>query len=261
MKQRAGEICVKRLLAGERGHYGPMEHAQIVLNVGWFPAFGDAAGTHTPGWASASTCNRCVTPASASVELRMEILISKRCSICGPIGDYSDRQGKKYQPTPKWTTAAGPRSLQAAPRSATAICCEAGFAEEHARGILPFDYRQHFVVSFSLRAFLHFMDLRGPNSTPSWRSVSCATLMWPHMVELGPCSSPSLVREEPSAPGPSGSLNQERTRPWPGSPARADAGICPADRCTWSRRDHPRKTAADKCLLRHKSCSQPRNCC
>ena len=37
---------------------------------------------------------------------------------------------------------------------------DAGFAEEHARGILPFDYRQHFVVSFSLRAFLHFLDLR-----------------------------------------------------------------------------------------------------
>ena len=36
-EQRAGEICVKRLLSGERGHYGPLEHAQIVLNVGWFP--------------------------------------------------------------------------------------------------------------------------------------------------------------------------------------------------------------------------------
>ncbi len=27
-EQRAGEICVKRLLAGERGHYGPLEHAR-----------------------------------------------------------------------------------------------------------------------------------------------------------------------------------------------------------------------------------------
>ena len=35
-EQRAGEI-IKRLLAGERGHFGPLEHAQIVLNVGWFP--------------------------------------------------------------------------------------------------------------------------------------------------------------------------------------------------------------------------------
>jgi len=28
---QAGEICVKRLLAGGRGHYGPLEHGQIVL--------------------------------------------------------------------------------------------------------------------------------------------------------------------------------------------------------------------------------------
>jgi thymidylate synthase (FAD) len=33
----AGEIIVRRLLAGERGHYGPLEHVHIVFNVGWFP--------------------------------------------------------------------------------------------------------------------------------------------------------------------------------------------------------------------------------
>jgi len=47
---KAGEICVKRLLAGERGHYGPMEHAQIVLNVGWFPhSVMQQARTHRVG--------------------------------------------------------------------------------------------------------------------------------------------------------------------------------------------------------------------
>ena len=47
---RAGEICVKRLLAGERGHYGPLEHAQIVLNVGWFPhSVMQQARTHRVG--------------------------------------------------------------------------------------------------------------------------------------------------------------------------------------------------------------------
>ena len=35
-----------------------------------------------------------------------------------------------------------------------------GISEEHARSILPFDTRQHFVVSFTLRALLHFFDLR-----------------------------------------------------------------------------------------------------
>ena len=47
---RAGEICVKRLLSGERGHYGPLEHAQIVLNVGWFPhSVMQQARTHRVG--------------------------------------------------------------------------------------------------------------------------------------------------------------------------------------------------------------------
>ena len=36
-ESQCGEIIVKRLLAGERGHYGPLEHPQIVFNCGYFP--------------------------------------------------------------------------------------------------------------------------------------------------------------------------------------------------------------------------------
>jgi thymidylate synthase (FAD) len=36
-EQRAGEICVKRLLTGERGHFGPLEHPAITFAVGYFP--------------------------------------------------------------------------------------------------------------------------------------------------------------------------------------------------------------------------------
>ena len=36
-EEKCGEIIVKQLLAGNRGHYGPLEHPQIVLNCGWFP--------------------------------------------------------------------------------------------------------------------------------------------------------------------------------------------------------------------------------
>jgi thymidylate synthase (FAD) len=61
----------------------------------------------------------------------------------------------------------------------------AGFAEEHARGILPFDYRQHFVVSFSLRAFLHFMDLRAKLDAQLEIRRLC-DLMWPHLVDWAP---------------------------------------------------------------------------
>jgi thymidylate synthase ThyX len=49
--------------------------------------------------------------------------------------------------------------LEAISRPRKALEAEAE-QTDHARGILPFDYRQHFVVSFSLRAFLHFLDLR-----------------------------------------------------------------------------------------------------
>ena len=33
----AGELVVKYLLKGNRGHYGPLEHPQIILNFGYFP--------------------------------------------------------------------------------------------------------------------------------------------------------------------------------------------------------------------------------
>ncbi|MFA9201962.1 MAG: FAD-dependent thymidylate synthase [Candidatus Nanopelagicaceae bacterium] len=36
-----------------------------------------------------------------------------------------------------------------------------GMAEEHARGILPFDIRQHWVMSGNARAIMHLLDIRG----------------------------------------------------------------------------------------------------
>ena len=36
-EQRCGEIIVKRLLKGDRGHWGCLEHASIVFNCGYVP--------------------------------------------------------------------------------------------------------------------------------------------------------------------------------------------------------------------------------
>ncbi len=36
-EEKCGEVIVRSLLAGNRGHYGPLEHPQIILNCGWFP--------------------------------------------------------------------------------------------------------------------------------------------------------------------------------------------------------------------------------
>ncbi|MEB3352422.1 MAG: FAD-dependent thymidylate synthase, partial [Cyanobacteriota bacterium] len=150
---RAGEICVKRLLAGERGHYGPLEHPQIVLNVGWFPhSVMQQARTHRVGvsfdvqsmrYTGERICR------AARGELDLEEVFYLR-----PVGDYGDRQGKKYHYSIDQRAIDLDLCRAAAERYRDLLA--AGYAEEHARGILPFDYRQHFVVSFSLRAFLHF---------------------------------------------------------------------------------------------------------
>ena len=71
---QCGEIVVKRLLAGERGHYGPLEHPQIVFNVGHFPhSVMQQARTHRVGTSFDVQClagDTEVTFVHASGELR-----------------------------------------------------------------------------------------------------------------------------------------------------------------------------------------------
>ena len=94
-ESKAGDICIKRLLAGERGHYGPLEHAQIVLNVGWFPhSVMQQARTHRVGVSFDVQSMRYTGDRickAANDELELEEVFYLR-----PIGSYSDRQGKKY---------------------------------------------------------------------------------------------------------------------------------------------------------------------
>ena len=178
----AGNIVVKRLLAGERGHYGPLEHAQIVLNVGWFPhSVMQQARTHRVGVSFDVQSMRYTGDRickAATTELPIEEVFYLR-----PEGTYSDRQGKKYT----YTTQQREEDINNCFLAANRYNClvNEGFAEEHARGILPFDYRQHFVVSFSLRAFLHFMDLRAKLDAQLEIRQMC-DLMWPHFQSWSP---------------------------------------------------------------------------
>ena len=181
-EQRAGEICIKRLLAGERGHYGPLEHGQIVLNVGWFPhSVMQQARTHRVGvsfdvQSMRYTGERICRAADGRLDLE-EVFYLR------PVGAYSDRQGKKYQYSNEQRDQDRALCRRAAERYRDLLA--AGFAEEHARGILPFDYRQHFVVSFSLRAFLHFLDLRAKLDAQEEIRALC-DLLWPHLQSWAP---------------------------------------------------------------------------
>lgn len=182
-EHRAGEIIIKRLLAGERGHYGPLEHVQITFAVGFFPhSVMQQARTHRIGcsfdvqslrYTGSRVC------AAARGELPLEDVFYLR-----PVGTYSDRQGKRYD----YTQSSRDSDLKfletVAERYRYRVDVD-GFSEEHARGLFAFDVRQHFVVSFTLRALLHFLDLRAKLDAQEEIRQLCE-LMWPHLESWAP---------------------------------------------------------------------------
>ncbi|NEQ40488.1 MAG: FAD-dependent thymidylate synthase [Okeania sp. SIO3I5] len=100
-----------------------------------------------------------------------------------PVGEYSDRQGKKYYYSAEQREKDLEWCLEAAKKYQ--IDLELGMSEEHARGKIPFDYRQHFVVSFNCRSLLHFLDLRYKKNAQLEIQKLCE-LMWPHVQDWVP---------------------------------------------------------------------------
>jgi thymidylate synthase (FAD) len=92
-----------------------------------------------------------------------------------PIGHYGDREAAKYDYTQNWLE----EDLQLAYDALGLYVkkLKAGFAPEHARGMLPFDYRQHFVVSFNLRSLMHMLDLRWKKNAQLEAQKTC-DLLW-----------------------------------------------------------------------------------
>jgi len=154
---RAGELVVKHLLAGDRGHYGPLEHPQIVINAGYFPhSTMQQLRTHRVG------ISFDVQSFRYSGKRIIDVVEGRRnledVFYLRPAGDYTDRQGKRYtyseaqrQEDLAWCRAACHRYRQR---------IQEGLSEEHARGLIPFDVRQHFAVSCNARSLMHLLDLR-----------------------------------------------------------------------------------------------------
>ena len=174
---QCGELVVKHLLAGNRGHYGPLEHPQIVLNCGWFPhSTMQQMRTHRVGVSFDVQSFRYTGQRLVDVvEGRLDV---EEVFYLRPVGEYSDRQGKKYE----YSEAERQRDLDwcyhACERYATKIV-RLGFSEEHARGLIPFDVRQHWVMSANARSLMHLLDLRWKADAQLECQQLC-DLIWPH---------------------------------------------------------------------------------
>ncbi|NEP88147.1 MAG: FAD-dependent thymidylate synthase [Okeania sp. SIO2C2] len=170
-------MIVKRLLAGDRGHYGCIEHPQITFNCGFFPhSVMQQARTHRVGVTfDVQSYRFCSGKVIAVAEGKTDI---ETAFYLRPVGEYSDRQGKKYYYSAEQREQDLHWCLEAAKKYK--LDMEFGMSEEHARGKIPFDYRQHFIVSFNCRSLLHFLDLRWKKNAQLEIQKLCE-LMWPHV--------------------------------------------------------------------------------
>jgi thymidylate synthase (FAD) len=156
-EKKSGELIVKYLLQGNRGHWGPFEHPQIILCFGYFPhSVLQQIRTHRNVSFDVQsfryTGQRIIDAAKGTKDLEDVFYLR-------PVGDYCDRQGKKYTYTDVWRRMHLEQCLDAARQYALDI--KNGMAEEHARGAIPFDIRQHWVMSGNARAIMHLLDIRG----------------------------------------------------------------------------------------------------
>ena len=173
---KCGEIVVKNLLAGNRGHYGPLEHPQIILNCGWFPhSTMQQIRTHRVG------VSFDVQSFRYTGQRLLDVAAGKQAVdavfYLRPLGAYTDRQGKRYDYTTEQRQQDLDWCLTACQRYADRI--QQGFSEEHARGLIPFDVRQHWVMSANVRSLMHLLDLRWKLDAQLEAQQLCETI-WPH---------------------------------------------------------------------------------
>lgn len=182
-ERQAGEIAVKRLLAGQRGHYGCLEHPAITFNMGWFPhSVMQQARTHRIGVSFDVQSGR------YTAQRIIDVVNGKRnvheVFYLRPVGTYHDRHGKTYEYTADQRKVDEIICIDSASRFKLSI--DRGFAEEHARDILnAYALRQHFVMTCNLRSVLHFMDLRAKRDAQLEIQQMC-DLMWEHVEQWVP---------------------------------------------------------------------------
>lgn len=156
-EEKAGALIIKHLLAGNKGHFGPLEHPQITVNVCAFPhSMMQQVRTHRVGVSFDVQSGRYTST-------RIVDVVTKKRTVedvfyLRPVGNYTNRQGKKYFYSEDQRNADLEWCFAACQRYADQL--EAGMSEEHARGTIPFDVRQHFVLSCNVRSLMHLLDLR-----------------------------------------------------------------------------------------------------
>lgn len=181
-EEKCGELIVKHLLAGDRGHYGPLEHPNIIFNCGYFPhSVMQQVRTHRIGISFDVQSNRYT--GKRIIEAAMGLKDIEEVFYLRPVGYYNDRHGKRYEYTKEQRARDLAWCLEAAKRYQQLLA--EGVSEEHARGIIPFDVRQHWVMSLNARSLMHLLDLRWKADAQLEAQKLCDAI-WPHFQNWMP---------------------------------------------------------------------------
>jgi thymidylate synthase (FAD) len=180
-EDEAGQILLKHLLAGGRGHFGPLEHPQITIATAGFPhSVMQQARTHRVAvsfdvQSMRYTGNRMAKLSPESEEFDPDHLHISDLLYFRPEGRYTARDGKHYD----YTQVDINRDYEVAGFMLDYYNFRIlqGYSEEHARGLIPFDFRQNFVVSFNIRSLMHFLDLRAKLDAQIEIQALCELLM------------------------------------------------------------------------------------
>ncbi|WP_338442279.1 FAD-dependent thymidylate synthase [Synechococcus elongatus IITB4] len=161
-----------------------LEHAQITVNACSYPhSVIQQARTHRIGvsfdvqsfrYTGANIANFWNQYGYKPEDEQLEAI--EKLIYFRPPGIYSDRTGQAYQYTEAQIVEDKHLALEAIHLYAHKFNTH-NYSEEHARGMLPFDYRQHFVVSLNARSLMHFLDLRAKKDAQLEIQALCHQLM------------------------------------------------------------------------------------
>lgn len=155
-EDRCGEIAVKRLLDGKRGHFGPLEHAHLTLLLQADHNTIMQLRTHRVGLSFDVQSMR-YTGRRIERVARGEIPVTDAFYFREP-GCYSDRGGESYEYTLAMRKGDEDHTMDCARRYLSHRAW--GIAEEHARNVLPTCYRQNACITGNIRSWFHLLDVR-----------------------------------------------------------------------------------------------------
>jgi len=185
-----GEVVVKALLEGNRGHYGPLEHPQMTFAVGFFPhSVMQQARTHRVGVSfdvqSFRYTGSQIEELGSQLQQDPEADLSHLFYIPETVlkGQATSREGIVTIPPQALSVILEQYRSQAIAYHRLVHDYQVPY--EDARAVIGYGIRQHFVVSFNCRSLMHFLDLRAKADAQLEIRQLCELLL-PHFQTWSP---------------------------------------------------------------------------